>query len=72
MRRILVNSIKLNSNQSRRLTTTVRCHNKSEESEDYTHFGFETVKSKDKAEKGEMLISLNCFVILHFYSPQSI
>lgn len=53
MRRFLINSIKLNINQSRRLTTTVRCDNKSKESEDYTHFGFETVKSKDKAEKGK-------------------
>lgn len=51
LRQIL--KIKLSSNQLRWLSTSVKCHNKSKESEDYTHFGFETVKSKDKAEKGK-------------------
>lgn len=54
LQRIFKNSLKLNRNLTNRcLTTTVRCNNKSEESEDLTHFGFETVKTKEKAEKGK-------------------
>lgn len=52
LRKILKNSLKLNYTVSRTLTTTVRSDNKSNEAEDYTHFGFETVKTKEKAEKG--------------------
>lgn len=57
LRKITLNSLKLSRNMCRRsLATTVRCHNKSEESEDFTHFGFETVKTKEKAEKGKIKI----------------
>lgn len=62
LRKILTNSIKLNYSIGRTLSTTIRCHNKSSEAEDYTHFGFETVKTKEKAEKGK----LN-FLILKFF-----
>lgn len=53
LRRIIRNSLKLNLSATRALTTSVRCDNKSNEAEDYTHFGFETVKTKEKAEKGK-------------------
>lgn len=53
LRKILRNSFKINLNAYRTLSTSLKCNNKSNEAEDYTHFGFETVKTKEKAEKGK-------------------
>lgn len=38
----------------RLLSLSSRCGNKAEESENLTHFGFETIKSSEKAEKGKI------------------
>jgi hypothetical protein len=54
LRKILKNSLKLNFNLNRALSTSIKFNNKS--NEDYTHFGFETVKTTEKAEKGENYI----------------
>lgn len=37
----------------RQLSVSSKYCNKTEEHKDFTHFGFETVKSSEKAEKGE-------------------
>lgn len=49
---ILINSCR--RQLVRQLTSSTRCSNKVDESENLTHFGFETVKSSEKAEKGEV------------------
>ena len=52
LRKFLVSSFRIKS-ASRTITTSLRSHNKSNEAEDYTHFGYETVKTTEKAEKGK-------------------
>lgn len=69
---ILRNFLKLQP--VRLLSLSARCSNKAEESENLTHFGFETVKSSEKAEKGEILQILNLeFIPIETnYSSQSV
>lgn len=40
-------------NVSKSITTTAQRTNEVKESDNVTHFGFETVKSSEKAEKGK-------------------
>lgn len=55
---------------SRSLSLSARCCNKVEESENLTHFGFETVKSSEKADKGkfhEFQIPFNLYNLINLF-----
>lgn len=51
---------------ARSLSLSARCCNKVEESENLTHFGFETVKSSEKADKGKSHKFQNPFNLYNF------
>jgi hypothetical protein len=46
----------------RGLSLSARCFNKTE-SEEYTHFGYETVKTEEKAEKGKYAINYVIIIV---------
>lgn len=55
LRRAILSNLILRQS-ARPLSLSARFSNKVEENENLTHFGFETVKSSEKAEKGKSSI----------------
>lgn len=59
IRRVILRNIPL-WQSVRPLTVSAKCNNNAEKSENLTHFGFETVKSSEKADKGKtFLMTIN-------------
>lgn len=74
IRRTIIRNI-TNLKFPRPLTTSLRCFSEAREAENLTHFGFETVKTSEKAEKGKnnkLRLQICCLIEFLYLSSQSL